>query len=284
MIVGHGRIVADLKRLADGRRLAHGYLFFGPPRVGKRTVALGLAEYLEGFGFDAVPLRGAPLSDATVVQPDAERTIGIDRIRELRNFVSQFPNRSPYRMVIIDDAELMTREAQNALLKVAEEPPAAALIVLVVQDPERLLPTLRSRFQKLYFAPPATAVVVEWLVKEHRMPKARAMEVAVHSFGAPGLAWAFLNDEKFGERYETARQFLAMPSAGRQAFIKDFTDKGEHEDFDLGQFLDAALIALAASRRRDEPALWHRLLELRRQADYVNVNPRLQLTALAHEL
>jgi len=281
MIIGHERIIADLKRLADGRRLAHGYLFFGPPRTGKRTVALGLAEHLEGFGFDAAPLRGAPLSDALLVRPDAERTIGIDQIRDLRNFVSQFPNQSPCRTVIIDDAEMMTREAQNALLKVAEEPPASALIILIVQDPERLLPTLRSRFQTIYFAPLGTADVVAWLTEEHKVPKAKAQEVAVRSLGAPGLAWALLRDERFQALHETARRFFEAPPGSRAAFVKELV---ADDEFDLGQFLDAMLVVLAASPRREEPSPWHRILELRRQADFFNVNPRLQLTVLAQTL
>jgi DNA polymerase III subunit delta' len=277
-IVGHQQIITDLRRLADSRQLAHGYVFFGPPRVGKRTIALALARYLEGGSFDDIQNTQPILNDADIILPGLEGSIGIDEAREARNFLVQFPNASPYRTVVIGDAERMTREAENAFLKIAEEPPAAGLLILVVQDPERLAPTLQSRFQKIYFSPMAQKDVAAWLMREHKCPKAKAETLAARSFGQPGLAWALFADERFREVYAAAEHFLGSEPSARAGFLKELV---ADDAFDCSAFLDAALMVLGGSLTRDRYDLWHRLLELRRSMEYFNLNPRLQLTALA---
>ena len=143
-IIGHRKIITDIQALHAGGTLGHGYIFFGPSMVGKRTIAGALAHYLEKGIFK-------PADDTAVVQDlkiidiafmkslnsDASGdSIGIDAVREVRNFLWQRPNTSTRRTLIIDNAELLTTEAQNALLKITEEPPTSLLL------PTRASPTL----------------------------------------------------------------------------------------------------------------------------------------------
>lgn len=277
MIIGHHNIIADLKKLADAKNLAHGYIFFGSPRVGKRLVAEGFANYLERGEFGPGT---RTLSDAFFLEPSSEGAIGIDAIRSLREFLSQMPNVSPYRTAIVDGGEALTAEAQQAFLKIAEEPPTTAVIILIVSDPESLLSTLQSRFQQLYFGTVPHSELKKWLVSSLEISALKADALARAAHGMPGLAWAMANDETFIRYAESARQFLKTSPRERKDLIKDFVDD---EQFQLDRFLEALLVELSENAQL-HPTQWHRAVGLRRDASRFNLNPRLQLLALGNAL
>ena len=277
MLLGRENLIRDFKALADRQALGQGYIFFGPAGVGKRSFAESLAFYLERQEF-TLP-EAAVLQDAMRIAPK-EGTLGIDVIREIRRFLWQKPNLSKYRTVILDGAEYLTDEAQNALLKITEEPPASGLLLLIIDDPEKLRPTLQSRLPKIYVAPVTIAALAEWLKKEKKLPAEKAKLLAEAALGAPGVALAFLNDESFEKRLTTARKFLSTSAAGRSAFVKELlTD----EEFSLYEFMGTVLFA-EGKEWRECPAAWHAACELRRQASYFNLNARLQLLALGQVL
>ncbi len=277
MLIGHKALVKDLKSLADRRALPHGYILYGQPRTGKATFALSLANYLEAGEFQ--PEHTGVLGDLLLIRPEAG-TIGIDPVRAIREFLSRRPNRSPYRMVVVDQADALTDEAQNALLKVAEEPPESAFLVLVLEDPERLRPTLQSRFQKLYFAPVGEKEIAAWLAKEKEISAEKAQKAAKEAQGSPGLALALLMDEELKARLAAARKYLGTAARDRNAYVKEIL---EDENFRLYEFLEAVLLVFG-ERSGKNPAFWHAACELRRQASYFNLNPRLQLLALGEKL
>ncbi len=277
MLIGHKALVKDLKSLADKRALPHGYIFYGQPRAGKATFALSLANYLETGEFQ--PEHTGVLGDLLLIKPE-EGTIGIDPVRAIREFLSRRPNRSPYRMVIVDQADALTDEAQNALLKVAEEPPASAFLALILEDPERLRLTLQSRFQKLYFAPAGEKEIAGWLVMEKGIQPEKAQKAAKEAHGSPGLAWALLADEELRSRLASAREYLGATAGNRSAYVKEML---ADENFRLYEFLEAVLL-VCGERADQSPSFWHAACELRRQASYLNLNPRLQLMALGKNL
>src|SRR5437868_6809233 len=123
-MIGHKKILDDIKALADRDALGHGYIFFGPAMVGKKLTARLFADYLE---HQEINKEGVILSDYKLIEAGENNSIGIDAAREIKNFLWQKPNVSLRRTLVIDDAELMTTEAQNAILKVTEEPPASSL-------------------------------------------------------------------------------------------------------------------------------------------------------------
>lgn len=162
-VVGHASQIEFLRRAARGGRLAHALLLAGPPGVGKRAVAGAFTAALlcDEKGDDACgrcpgcrQLAAGSHPDALVVElPRDKREIPIDRARELNQFLRLQPLRAGRKVAIVDDAHLLNLPAQNALLKGLEEPPAGSLVVLVAQNADALLPTIRSRCQRLLFGP-----------------------------------------------------------------------------------------------------------------------------------
>lgn len=136
----------DFKKLADSGRLGHGYLLFGHESVlEKLGFARELANYLENKKWSP-PER--VLIDAQFTTTLEES--GIDAMRSASQFLWQKPALSPRRTLVVDRADHLTLPAQNAILKISEEPPPHALIILLVKNPDVLLPALQSRFQKIY--------------------------------------------------------------------------------------------------------------------------------------
>lgn len=193
MLVGHEKLTETFKQLIKDDRLSHGYIFFGEPQVGKFSFALGLAAYLETGDFTA-PLR--PLGETSIVRPDEEGTIGINSIRDSKYFLLQKPIHSLYRVVIVNDAENLTSQAQHAILKIAEEPPGDALIILIVSNPETLLSTIQSRLQKIYFSRISSDLIAAMLVDRFRQTKTGAADIAKVSFGRPGRAIKLIESRK----------------------------------------------------------------------------------------
>ncbi|MEK7193544.1 MAG: AAA family ATPase [Patescibacteria group bacterium] len=277
MIIGHEDFLLSFAKLADRGEISHGYIFWGPERVGKKTVALELARYLEEKKFsesDILKNKGSILGDCRVVSPDETKKIGIDAARDIKYFLWQKPNRSEYRTVVIDDAHLLTAEAQDALLKIAENPPASTLLIVIVRNPELLTPTLNSRLQKIYFAPVGEEKIREWLIKEFHLAAAKSTEIAKCSLNTPGRAYALLYDEKFQKIRDAARAFLKVSRSERKNFIKELL---LDDAFNFEEFLDALIAERVEAKNFGD---WHDLLALRKNAAYVNLNPRLHLEAL----
>jgi len=141
-------LIRNFQYWVTNGRLAQGYIFFGNgfnqncPDI-KWLFAQKLANYLENQEWKAP---NKPLLDFM------EGSYGIDDMRTAINFLWQKPVKSLRRTLVVPKAENLTIEAQNAILKISEEAPPHGLIILLVRDPEVLLPTLVSRFQKIYFS------------------------------------------------------------------------------------------------------------------------------------
>jgi len=156
-ILGHERQKEILARAVATDRLAQAYLFDGPEGVGKALVAQALTRLVfceERSGCGNCPAcrkvdhHNHP--DLHLLEADG-KTIKIEQVRELQREMSLRPLEAPRKVALIADAEKLTQAAGNALLKTLEEPNGAALFVLLTHQPERLLPTIRSRCQRLTF-------------------------------------------------------------------------------------------------------------------------------------
>jgi|GEM_PF-2317133 len=137
--------------LLTSANLSHAYLIWGyGPHEGKITA---IQDFL-------VTLEPPPFVDSLIIFP-IEGTTGIEAVREAQRFIWQKPARSARKTIIVADAATLTREAQDAFLKIVEEPPEHGLILFVAQDPAFLSPALQSRFQKIYIPAPIDSVVDE---------------------------------------------------------------------------------------------------------------------------
>lgn len=275
-MIGHSKIIEDLKALHERATLGHGYIFFGPSMVGKRTAAVAFANFLESGDFNEPT---GTLSDLMIIDSHGKSSIGIDAVREIKNFLWQKPNVSPRRTLIIDDAHLLTKEAQNALLKITEEPPASSLLILVTPDIESIMPTILSRLPKIYFGSVYQKEIERWLASATKgNAKTGTGEAAEKSFGKPGLAWRLLHDQEFQKDITLAEKLLKTPATTRRDLIKKII---EPEDFDFRKFLDAVIMVLAWQKSsKTKATFWHKALGLYDRETNFSLNPRLQLENL----
>ena len=148
MLVGHKIQREFLKKSFEISRVSHAYLFSGVDGLGKKAVALEFIRMINNQGKD-LP-KSQP--DLIVIEPQ-QGAIQISQIREMQKALSLRPFSAPFKAAIIDEAEKMTAQAQNCLLKTLEEPKGQAVLILISSKPEMLLETVRSRTQSLKFYP-----------------------------------------------------------------------------------------------------------------------------------
>ncbi len=171
-IVGQEVVVRTLQNAIASGNLGHAYLFSGLRGVGKTTAARLLAKAVncesgptpEPCGA-CVPCREiAAGSSLDVVELDGASNRGIDDVRELRELLRYRPSRDRYRVIIVDEVHMLTREAFNALLKSLEEPPPYILFVFATTEPHKVPATILSRCQQLEFRPVPAELIVRHLV------------------------------------------------------------------------------------------------------------------------
>lgn len=145
-VVGQDQIVNALKDSIENGRPAHAYLFSGSRGTGKTSVARILAKDLK-------------TADEDVYEIDAASNRGIDDIRELREHVSVLPFSSPFKVYIIDEVHMLSKDAWNALLKTLEEPPKHVIFILATTELEKVPDTIISRCQTFSFRKPSREVI-----------------------------------------------------------------------------------------------------------------------------
>ncbi len=162
-IVGHERIVEVFRRSVRSGKISHSYIFEGVSGCGRRKTALALIQaiYCQAVDDDACgvcpacrKVTGGNHGDIHVVEPlPDKRDISIDQLREIQRELSLRPYEAPRKACIMEPAERMSVNAANSLLKTLEEPPGNAIIILLTENADMLLATIRSRCQLIRFSP-----------------------------------------------------------------------------------------------------------------------------------
>ncbi len=159
-VIGQDVPVRIIKNAVKGGKVANAYLFAGPRGVGKTTVARILAKALNCMN----PSDGEPCGECEncleidrgsfpdLIEMDAASNRGIDDIRAIREAVSYTPIKGRFKVYIIDEAHMLTKEAFNALLKTLEEPPPRTVFILCTTEYEKIIPTILSRCQRIVFS------------------------------------------------------------------------------------------------------------------------------------
>jgi len=145
---GQDHIIDVLVAAIKNKTIAHAYLFAGTRGTGKTSVARIFA-------------REIGVSDKDLYEIDAASNRGIEHVRELREGVHVLPFESPYKLYLIDEAHMLTKEAWNAFLKTLEEPPPHAVFVLATTEVHKIPDTIRSRCDVYYFKQPGRALISE---------------------------------------------------------------------------------------------------------------------------
>ncbi|MBI4469772.1 MAG: DNA polymerase III subunit delta' [Acidobacteria bacterium] len=193
--IGHERIKDALLRGLKSGALPQAMLFAGPAGIGKRAFALALAKALNCAGSANEACGRCPSCrridrgehlDVTVLEPSTSQ-IKVQEIRELCAAAQTHPYEGRRRVLLIEAADTMNAQAQNSLLKTLEETPASAVILLLAEHADRLLPTIRSRCQRYDFLPLTLPEVVQVLKGRLQKPELEIELLARLSRGRPGV-------------------------------------------------------------------------------------------------
>jgi DNA polymerase-3 subunit delta' len=216
-IAGHRHLLDLLAGAASRGTLPPSLIFAGPEGVGKRQAALALAALVncltpaerDGCGTCAACTRIARgvHADVLVIEPGDTGYIKVDQVRDAIERAAYRPFEGRRRVVIVDGADAMLAEAQNALLKTLEEPPSASMFVLVTSRPDMLLPTVRSRCQHLRFGRLPTDDIARVLIDGHGYSSADAHAAASAADGSLGVALEGGSDA-FAEARDSAAEVL----------------------------------------------------------------------------
>lgn len=217
-LIGQDAVVDELSHaVSEPGAMTHAWLITGPPGSGRSTAATAFAAALQcpdhGCGTCSIcqTARAGSHPDVDLVRSET-LSYGVDDARELVASASVLPADAPWHIVVIEDADRLTEQAVNVLLKVLEEPPPHLVWLLCAPSPEDVLPTIRSRTRSVHLRTPSTAEVAEALRDRYGVDPAMAAFAARASQGHIGRARALATDEDARRRRQDV---LRIPGALR---------------------------------------------------------------------
>lgn len=216
-ILGHESIIKHLQNAISAEKISHAYIFHGEEGMGKKSLALAFAKALQCMDKKNYPCN----SCKSCIQADSQNhpdilwitheksSIGVDDIRTQVNAdIQVIPYQSPYKIYIIDSADKMTENAQNALLKTIEEPPKYGIILLLACSVQSLLATILSRCVVLDLKPVDRLLIKEHLMNKLQIPDYVAEIAANFSGGNVGKAIKYASSDDFDSKKEDVFHIL----------------------------------------------------------------------------
>lgn len=205
-IVGHENIVDFLQNSIRKGMISHAYLFHGPEHIGKRTTAKYFVSSLLCRSKKDIPCKKCIYCQQFFkrIHPDVywldveegKKNISIDQVRQLQANLSLSSLTGPYKIAIINQAEALTQEASNSLLKTIEEPKGNAVIIMIARRPSLLPETVRSRCRELCFLPASRKTISEFLKRKFGLKGEILADALSLSRGLPGMAARFAEDHQ----------------------------------------------------------------------------------------
>lgn len=233
-MVGNGTVTRAVdKLLKKGKDIPHSWMFTGHSGIGKTTIARIIAQKLGASG-------------SGIVEMNAASVRGIDGVRELISNIQYRQPGSPVSVIILDEAHQLTKDAQNALLKVLEDPPAHAYFIICTTDPTKIIDTIRTRCEEFKFAPLSVDELMEVILvvsSEEKMELSDEIlaSIAQNAGGSPRLAINML--ERCSACTSTQEALSLISGMGL-----DFQVEGEFEV--SGKILDVLL------KQKNEKIAW----------------------------
>jgi len=247
-VVGQEQIVSHLQKAIETKKISHAYIINGDRAAGKEYIASVFARTLlcEKGGINPCEQCHSCKQALSANHPDIIRvthekpnSVGVDDVRDqINNSVWVKPYSSPYKVYIMNEAEKMTTQAQNALLKTLEEPPEYVVILLLTTNVNMLLSTIQSRCVVLNMKPVSDELVRDFIINEYGISMYKADECAAFARGNIGKARLLATSEEFDKvRQEAIALFRCineMDLSGVIEAVKNITNY----NFDINDYLD----------------------------------------------
>ncbi|MCQ2540701.1 MAG: DNA polymerase III subunit delta' [Lachnospiraceae bacterium] len=247
-VVGQDHIKTQLQGAIENNKVSHAYLICGENRSGKEFIAKIFAETLlceqkgtepcgECHSCKQAETQNHP--DIIFVTHEKPNVIGVDDVRDgINNTVMIKPYNSPYKVYIVEEADKMTPQAQNALLKTIEEPPAYAVFILLCSSTEVMLPTILSRCVVLNMKPVKDNEMRDYLMKQLGVPDYRAEICIAFARGNVGRAKALASSEDFDKIRKEALSLLKNIYDMEMAEVMEALKRIKDYGFNIDDYLD----------------------------------------------
>lgn len=284
-VVGHESIIGHFKSSIEQGKVAHAYLIHGEKGTGKKMLAGLFAKTLqcEAGGTDPCGTCRSCIQCDSGNQPDIiwvthekPTVISVDDIREqVNNDIIIKPYSSRYKIYIIPEAELMNPQAQNALLKTIEEPPEYAIIMLLTNNLDKMLPTILSRCITLNMKPVGELDMMEYLSRMG-IPQAKAKFCVGFAFGNLGKAVRLATSEEYNEIKHDCVQILKDINRMEIYDLIDAVKKMSKYKLDIYDYLDIMMmwyrdiLMLKVSGSPDKLLFKEEYATLKQQANYIS--------------
>ncbi|MBP3610046.1 MAG: DNA polymerase III subunit delta' [Lachnospiraceae bacterium] len=281
-VIGQEQITGHLQNAIRMGKVSHAYILQGEAGSGKKLLAgiFAAALQCEEGGIEPCGHCQSCKQAVSGNHPDIRRithekaAIGVDDIRlQLNNDIMVKPYSRPYKVYIIDEAEKMTEQAQNAMLKTIEEPPGYAVILLLTVNAKLLLPTILSRCILLNVRPVARQAVTKLLTERHGIAGYMAEVAADFADGIPGRAIAYAQSGEFVSLKEdvlkVVKRLESMPAEEIYKKVKEWAvRKTELPDMlSLINLWFRDILVMKATKGEGRPVFREEEQELRRQAE-----------------
>lgn len=247
-IIGHDDIIRHLKNAIETEKISHSYIFSGEPGSGKKLLANTFAMTLQCESQEAEPCQqcesckkaiGKNHPDIITVSHEKPGVISIDEIRDqVIHDVDIKPYCSPHKIYIIPDANMMTPQAQNALLKTIEEPPEYAVIMLLTDNVDSLLPTIQSRCVRLDLKVVDDGLVKKYLMERLHVPDYQAEIDASYAQGSIGKAKEAATSQEFADMTQSALKILKYADTMEVYELADAIKNLSNEKQNISDYLD----------------------------------------------
>ena len=247
-IIGHENIKEHLQRAIESNHVSHAYILTGEAGMGRKSIANAFAMTLlcekgksepcmECHACKQVMSGNHP--DLIYVTHEKTGSIGVDDVREqIHDTIMIRPYSSYYKIYIVDEAEKMTVQAQNALLKTIEEPPSYAVIMLLTTNQEVFLPTILSRCIQLKLKPLQDSVIKSYLVGSLGIKESRAEIYSAFARGNLGRAIHLASSEEFQLMYTELLHMLKHLRSMDITELLFYIKKMKDENLDIRSCLD----------------------------------------------
>ena len=247
-ILGNEMVKDHFKKAIENHKISHAYILAGEAGMGRKSIANAFAMTLlcEKGGSEPCmtchsckQVMSGNHPDLIYVKHEKPGSIGVDDVREqINDTIMIRPYSSYYKIYIVDEAEKMTVQAQNALLKTIEEPPSYAVIILITTNQEAFLPTILSRCVQLKLKPLKDFTIKSYLTHNLHIPEKDADICAAFARGNLGKAIHLASSDEFKEIFQKVMVLVKNVATMDISMLLDCIREMKEQNFDIGEVLD----------------------------------------------